>query len=404
MAAQDNRRRRESAVTKLVILGWGRSAVCPVGGALSGLHAHEIAAPVIRQMLDRAGIAASAVDALVAGNALGAGGNPARMAALAAGLPDRVAALSIDTQCCAGLDAVSMAAGMLFAGSAGLVSAGGVEAWSRAPLRQHRPLTATQAPVSYERPSFAPDPARDPDLLQAAAAHALSAGLRRERQDAHAMDSHQRAVAARAQLSDEITPVGLAIHDSHVRTLSVEKIRRLPVVAMTGHDASSAEQASLAAAHAVSMLAVSPRADGAAFVVLASEEAASSLDVKPQFRWHTGVSIGSAPERPMLATITATELALQRCGLEMKALWGVELHDAFAAQALAFLDHFSLDPARLNRRGGGLARGHPIGASGAISLVRLLSDMARDAPAGAFGATTIAGAGGLGAAAIVERL
>jgi acetyl-CoA C-acetyltransferase len=297
-----------------------------------------------------------------------------------------------------------MAAGMLFAGSAGLVIAGGLEAWSRAPLRQHRPLTATQAPVHYERPAFAPDPARDPDLLLAAAAHALSAGLRRERQDAHARDSHQRAFAARAQLSDEITPIGVADHDSHVRTLSAEKIRRLPVVAMTGHDASSAEQAGLAAAHAVSMLAVSPRADGAAFVVLASEETALSLGVKAQFRWHTGVSIGAAPERPMLATITATELALQRCGLHAQALWGVELHDAFAAQALAFLDHFSLDPARLNRRGGGLARGHPIGASGAISLVRLLNDMARDAPVGAFGATSIAGAGGLGAAAIVERL
>ena len=155
-----------------LIAGWARSAVAPHGGAFRALAAHEIGAPVLQALLQRAGLAAADVDAVILGNALGAGGNPARMVALAAGLPDRCAALTIDTQCCAGLDAIALAAGMLASGQAEVVVAGGVEAWSRAPIRQHRPLDPGEAPIAYERPAFAPDPARDPDLLQAAADYA----------------------------------------------------------------------------------------------------------------------------------------------------------------------------------------------------------------------------------------
>ncbi|WP_050476109.1 thiolase family protein [Herbaspirillum rhizosphaerae] len=389
-----------NAMNDAVILGWGRSAVTPIGGALSSLQPHEIGAPVLLGMLQRFGIPLAAIDAVIAGNAMGAGGNPARMLALAAGFPDRIPALSVDSQCCAGLDAVSLAKGLLAAGNADVVIAGGLEAWSRAPIRRHRPRHPGEPAIEYDSPAFAPDPARDPGMLPAAARHALAAGITRERQDNWAVQSHARAVAARLHLQHEIIAIGNAVHDSYPRALDQRHLVRMPVAAVSDDDRIDAATRQ---AHAVSRLAISPSADGAAFVVIATRDAARRLNLRPQFAWRAGVSVGALPETPMLAAIDAAQAALARTKNKIGDMWGVELHDAFAAQAIAFCDHLKLSPALLNRHGGGLVRGHPIGASGAISLVRLLADMQHAAPDGALGLTTIAAAGGLGAAAIVER-
>jgi acetyl-CoA C-acetyltransferase len=383
-----------------VILGWGRSAVTPLGGALSQLQPHEIAAPVVQGMLQRFGIQSNAIDAVIAGNAMGAGGNPARMLALAAGFNDRTPALSVDSQCCAGLDAIALAHGMLAAGNADVVIAGGVDAWSRAPIRQHRPRHAGESAVTYDSPAFAPDPARDPDMLLAAARHALKAGITREHQDAWAVLSHARAVAARAHIHNEIIAIGAATQDSYPRALDQRHLARMPMLALSDDD--SVDEATRQR-HAVSRIAVSPSADGAAFVVIATRDAAHRLNLHPHFAWRAGVSIGTLPETPMLAAIHAAQAALARTANSIDDLWGAELHDAFAAQAIAFCEALKLSPTQLNRHGGGLGRGHPIGASGAISLVRLLADMQQEAPNGALGLAAIAAAGGLGAAAIVER-
>lgn len=385
-----------------VILGWGRSAVTPLGGALSQLQPHEIATPVVQGILQRFGIPSTAIDAVIAGNAMGAGGNPARMLALAAGFADRIPALSVDSQCCAGLDAIALAHGMLAAGNADVVIAGGVEAWSRAPIRQHRPrhAHAGETAITYDSPAFAPDPARDPSMLLAAARHALKAGITREQQDAWAVHSHARAVAARAHIHNEIIAIGAATQDSYPRPLDQRHLARMPVVALSDDD--SADETTRQR-HAVSRIAVSPSADGAAFVVIATRDAARRLNLRPHFAWRAGVSVGAPPETPMLAAIDAAQTALARTANRIDDLWGVELHDAFAAQAIAFCEALALSPTLLNRHGGGLGRGHPIGASGAISLVRLLADMHQKAPHGALGLAAIAAAGGLGAAAIIER-
>ena len=129
------------------ILAWARTPVAPVGGVLAACQPHDLAAPLVARMLADAGLPPEAVDAVVLGNALGAGGNPARMLALAAGLPEGIPAVTLDSQCCAGLDAVTHACGLLALGQADVVVAGGAEAWSRAPLRMHRPLQAEEAPV-----------------------------------------------------------------------------------------------------------------------------------------------------------------------------------------------------------------------------------------------------------------
>ena len=394
-----------TALPVALIAGWARSAVAPHGGAFGALQAHEIAAPVIQALLKRAGINPQNVDAVVVGNALGAGGNPARLVALAAGLPDACAAFSIDTQCCSGLDAVSMAVGLIASGQASVVIAGGVEAWSRAPIRQHRPLREGDAPVAYERPAFAPDPARDPDMLASATRYAAAQGWTRAAQDAYAVQSHERALARQALLADEVVSEivnlnGLA-HDPYPRRISSALAARMPAVAKyeeTECDGTDRLDCSL------STLSISAKADGAGFLLLASPDACRALGLKPQAAWIASVSVGCPPETPLRAAEVAARAVLSRVGLESAdALAVVELHDAFAVQGLSFCQALHLDPLRVNRGGGGLARGHPIGASAAIALVRVLAELSLEKPS-SFGLTAVAGAGGLGAAAIVQRL
>jgi acetyl-CoA C-acetyltransferase len=385
--------------TPALIAAWARSAVAPHGGAFRELRAHEIGAPVLQALLQRAGIPPGAVDAVVMGNALGAGGNPARMVALAAGLPDRCAALSVDTQCCAGLDAVAMAAGLLASGQAEVVVAGGVEAWSRAPIRQHRPLTPDAAAIPFERPAFAPDPARDPDLLQAAADYAAAHQISRAMQDAYALDSHARALAHRAALAGEIVPVAGLHADAYPRAMRAASAVRLPVQAV----GVGADSGAPALDCAVSTLAISTRADGAAMVLLMTGAAAHRLGVQPTAQWTASASVGMDPAMPLLAAEAATRAVLQRAGLaDLLACDVVELHDAFAVQGLAFGAALNLDVSTFNRRGGGIARGHPIGASGAIALVRVLADLHMLGRPGARGLAAVAGAGGIGAATLVQ--
>jgi acetyl-CoA C-acetyltransferase len=381
--------------TPTLIASWARSAVAPLGGAFHTLSAHDIAAPVLQALLQRAGLSAENVDAVVLGNALGAGGNPARMVALAAGLPDRCAAFSIDTQCCAGLDAVAMAVGLLASGQAEVVVAGGAEAWSRSPIRQHRPLHADAAPMPFDRPAFAPDPSRDPDLLQAAADYAAAQGFSRKQQDRYACESHARAVQHRDQLAAEIVPVlGLA-HDTYPRQLRPAGLARLPVQAQAASE--------LGAACAVSTLAVSARADGAALVLLMTAQAARRLGIQAPAQWLASASVGVDPAMPLLAAEAATRRLLHRAGVaQASSLSAIELHDAFAVQGLAYCQALGLETSQINRLGGGVARGHPIGASGAIALVRVLADLQRQASAGALGLASVAGAGGIGAAALVR--
>jgi len=382
-----------------LIVAWGRSAVAPVGGALGRLQAHEIGAPVLQALLQRLRLPAQAVDAVVLGNALGAGGNPARLLALAAGLPQQCAALSVDTQCCAGLDAVSLAVGLLASGQASVVVAGGAEAWSRAPLRMHRPERPGATPQPYERPRFVPEPREDPDLLESAAAYALREGFSRAQQDAYALHSHARAVAHQAMLAQEIVPVAGLARDAYPRLLDAARAARMPRVAGAANPAGGSDCS-------LSALGISAKADGAALVLLATEPACRRFGLEPRATWVAGASVGSEPSTPLVAAEAAAREALRRGGSgRADELAAIELHDAFAVQGLAFCRNLGLDWQRINARGGGLARGHPIGASGAIALVRLLSGLCgEDATPQGWGLASVAGAGGIGSAALVRAL
>lgn len=379
------------------VIAWARSPVAPVGGALAQLQPHELAAPLVQALLERARLPAEAVDAVVLGNALGAGGNPARMLALASGLRESSAAYTVDTQCCAGLDAITLACGLLASGQARIVIAGGAEAWSRAPLRQHRPLQPQGPAVAYERPAFAPWPERDPDMLQAAADHAQRIACLRTAQDAYAIASHDKAVAARAGLRAEIVALQGLDHDAYPRALRAERVARMPVAALPAMARGGADCA-------VSTVAISPKADGAALLLLATQGACRDWGLAPAALWRGAVSVGGAPETPMLCAATAARQLLGRLALGVQDIARWELHDAFAVQGLAFRAELGMDPERLNAQGGGLARGHPIGASGAIAAVRVLAQLQSLDDGAAHGLACIAGAGGLGAAAIFQGL
>ncbi|WP_269584711.1 thiolase family protein [Roseibium sp. Sym1] len=378
-----------------VIVAARRTAVCPRGGALSRLQADELAAPVLAALLEDAGIEPERVDHVLLGNALYGGGNPARLAALRAGLPQSVPAVTIDTQCCSGLDAILLGARLIEAGAADCVIAGGAESFSRAPIRMTRPRAAGEQPVPYDRPSFAPPPFTDPDLADAAARLAQERGITRTDQAAFAVGSHQKALAARPLLKDRLVRDGgtLPDRDGFTRKLSVETALRAPVLAgsvETGLNAAT----------------IACEADGAAFVLMM---ASTVLDGSPRqgMTVRAGLSMGGDPADPALVPVAAAKRLLASCGVPMADLEAVELMEAYAVQAMVTAKDLALDPSRLNGLGGALARGHPIGASGAVLAVHLFEQLTgEETPAEgrcARGMALIAAAGGLGTAVMFEH-
>ncbi|SFE76601.1 acetyl-CoA C-acetyltransferase [Sulfitobacter brevis] len=360
------------------ILSACRSPVAPRGGALAKLALHELAAPVISQALNLAGLPTDVVDEVILSNALGMGGNPARIAALAAGLPTRVAGLSIDRQCAGGLDAVLLAQQMVESGAADVVVAGGAESYSRRPLRLQT-FADGRAPEPYDQAPFTPWPDRDPDMAEAAADLAEALGISRQTQDDWVITSHERALATQFNRA-EMVPLLALDRDPFARRMTARLCVRAPVV--TG--CITAANAAVAA-------------DGAAFCVVVSEKIAarfSSFKVKIL----AGATLGGDPTVPGLAPVAAIKAALEKAERSVDALDAAEIMEAYAVQAIACVRLAGLDPTIINRGGGALARGHPIGASGAINAVRLFHTLSQT---GGTGLAAIAAAGGIGSAVIL---
>ncbi|MFT4012696.1 MAG: thiolase family protein [Paracoccus sp. (in: a-proteobacteria)] len=361
-----------------VILAARRTAVLPRNGGFAALDLHELAAPVITALLADAGLAPGDVDEIVVGNALGAGGNPARRVALAAGLPLTVAGLGLDRQCCSGLDAILLADALIRAGRHRIVLAGGVESYSRRPLRL-RTFADGRPPQPYEQAPFTPWPKRDPDMAQAAAALAARLRIDRARMDRWAVESHAKALAARDRLAPEIVPVRGIVQDGFPRAMTAALCARAKALAGPITAANTAVAA-----------------DGAAFCLVA----APGILPKGLARILSGATLGDDPELPGLAPVPAIRAALEQAGLRARDLAVAEIMEAFAVQAIACQDLAGIDPRIVNPGGGGLARGHPIGASGAINAVRLVHELRP----GQAGLATIAAAGGIGTALVLERL
>ncbi len=352
-----------------------RSAVMPRGGAFARLSIEEMAAPLIAAILADAGLGVDDVDEVVCSNALGAGGNPARRVALAAGLPSRVAGLSTDRQCVGGLDALLIARAMVQSGAAQVVIAGGVESYSRRPIRLATDPKGGHA-KPYDQPPFTPWPDREVDVTEAAAALARRLGISRNDQDHFAVRSHARAMAAQGRMAAEIVPILGQGRDGFTRVLNLALAQR--AAPLSG---------SITAAN------TAVAADAAAFVVVTSAGVAAGRGL----RIASGVTLGADPNEPALGAVPAMIAALSQAGIGANALAVVELMEAYAVQAIACAEALGLDLALTNLGGGALARGHPIGASGAILAVRMFHEL----KAGR-GMAAISAAGGLGTAVVFE--
>jgi acetyl-CoA C-acetyltransferase len=349
-----------------------RTAVTPENGAFAALDLHALAAPVLQACLRHC---PAPPDEVILANALYGGGNPARMAALAAGLPETIAGLSIDRQCAGGLDAILLGARMIQSGAASIVLAGGAESHSRRPLRLRTDPNGGTA-QSYDRPPFTPWPNRDPDLHLSAAALAENLSISRASQDQFAIHSHAKARAAAHRLAAEIVPIAGQTQDAFTRALTEKITARAPI--LTG---------SLTAAN------TAIKADAAAFVLIVDAKTAQRFTTHKPARIAGGLTLGGAPDSPATAPIAAIRHTLKTAGLNPQNLTTTEIMEAYAVQAIACQQGANLDPVTMNRSGGALARGHPIGASGAINAVRLFHEL----QSGGTGLAAIAAAGGIAA-------
>jgi acetyl-CoA acyltransferase len=384
-----------------------RTPLGKLRGSLSSIRPDDLAATVVRALVT--GVPAldpARIDDVYWGAANQAGEdnrNVARMAALLAGLPDSVPGATVNRLCASGLEAVTTAARTIASGEADIVIAGGSESMSRAPFVLPRPDEALPHRMETADTRLGwrlvnPAMRELHGLLamgETAEEVAARYGIPRERQDDFALRSHQRAALARknGHFDDELLPVerpdGVVVDtDECVREdTSYEKLSRLKPVFRDGGTVTAGN--------------ASPMNDGAAGLLLVSEEALNDLGLESLGRYVAGASAGVHPDVMGIGPVPATRKVLTRAGWSVGDLEEAEFNEAFAAQALACVDQLGIDPDLVNPSGGAIALGHPLGCSGARILTTLLHRMRRTG-AGRGLATMCVGVG-QGSAVLVER-
>ncbi|WBO62535.1 thiolase family protein [Streptomyces camelliae] len=384
-----------------------RTPIGKLRGALSGIRPDDLAAAVIRDLVaDVPALDPARIDDVYWGAANQAGEdnrNVARMAALLAGLPESVPGATVNRLCASGLEAVTAAARTVAAGEADIVIAGGSESMSRAPFVLPRPDEALPQRIETYDTRLGwrlVNPAMKDlhgllSMGETAEKVAERYGISRERQDAFALRSHQLAAAARknGDFEDELLPVrrpdGIVVEqDECVREdTSLEKLARLRPVFRQGGTVTAGN--------------ASPMNDGAAGLLLVSEEALNELGLESLGRYVAGASAGVHPDVMGIGPVPATRKALARAGWDIADLQEAEFNEAFAAQALACVDQLGIDPDLVNPTGGAIALGHPLGCSGARILTTLLHRMRRTGAER--GLATMCVGVGQGSAVLVER-
>jgi len=371
-----------------VIIAALRTPIGTAGRSLAAVTAPDLAAPVLAALVESIEVTAADLHDVVLGNCMGPGGDVARVASLAAGFPVSVPALTVDRQCGSGLAAICVGAAMLRS-EPGAVLAGGAESASTAPWRFWPPAPGGD-PVRFERAPFAPGSLGDPDMGLAADLLASDHAVTRERQDAYAARSH--ALAAHTAESGgfvaEVVPVSGVCRDDRPRKgLTAERLARLRPAFR--------EHGTVTVGNSCGVN------DGAAAVAIVDAETHARMGV-PGLRVVATATVGVDPNRPGFGLVPATRLVLERAGLTLDDMDAVELNEAFAGQVLACCDVLGLDSGKVCVEGGALALGHPWGASGAVLVVRLFSQLVRGSR-GRYGLAAIAVGGGQGVAMVVER-
>ncbi len=393
-------------MTAVFLVSAVRTAIGSFGGSLRGYEPGELAARVTREAVRRAGADAAHIGHVVFGQVIPTGPRDAylaRIAALGAGLPPAVPALTVNRLCGSGLQAIVSAAQAIALGDCELAVAGGAEVMSRAPflapaVRWGKKLG--DAALVDALNGALTDPFEN--VLMGVTGENVAAryGISRERQDELALESQRRAAAAIAagRFASQIVPIpvesrgeaGEFTVDEHVRgdctAQSLAKLR--PIFRRDGGTVTAGNASGLN--------------DGAAAVTLASAAAVERYALQPLARLLAYAHAGVEPAYMGIGPVPATQRALERAGLAVADLDIVESNEAFAAQACAVSSELRLDPARTNPNGGAIALGHPIGATGAILVTKLVHELHRSN--GRYGLVTMCIGGGQGIAAILERV
>ena len=389
-------------MTRAVILSAVRTPVGRYGGALSGVRPDDLAATAIAAAVERAGVEPAEIDDVYLGCANQAGEdnrNVARMAGLLAGLPDSVAGVTVNRLCASGLSAVVSACHAVAAGDGELFVAGGVESMSRAPFVTAKPDAAFPRGdrVAYDTTLGWRFP--NPRLAGMFPLESMGEtgenvaerwGVSRDDQDAFALMSQRRWAEANTagRLRDEIVPVGEVERDEHPRPdTSLEKLAALRP-AFRGEGTVTAGNSS-------------GINDGAAALVIASEEKARSLGAEPLGAFVGSAVAGVDPRVMGVGPVPAVRKLLSRANVGVEDIDLVELNEAFASQSLVVIRELGLDPEKLNVNGGAIALGHPLGMSGARLVVSLLHELRRRE--GRYGLATLCVGVGQGQAALFRR-
>lgn len=376
------------------VLGGLRTPIAHRGGALSHMRPEELGSAVVRALLTRYGLTGRELSGVLAGNAVGTGGNLTRLMALMAGLPEEVPACTIDMQCASAAAAISLAAAKLASGQGELFLAGGMESASLQPLRIYDAKDPRHALVpdgAYMTAQFAPGEVAPDAMLKGAERVMETEHVTKAELDAFVLRSHRLAGKAVQQgwLDDVMVPVGECHHDSGVRPhLSQKLLDRLPPHFGPGTllDAGNA-----CAIH-----------DGAAFLLLASGDFLRRHHLRPSARIVATASVGGRPDESPRGAMRTADVLLSRQGLSYEDLAAIEFNEAFAVIDVLFHRAHPGCLGRYNCLGGALAYGHPYGASGAIIALHLLQSL--KLMGGGLGLLSIAGAGGMGEAILLERL
>jgi 3-oxoadipyl-CoA thiolase len=385
-------------VAEAVILSAVRTPIGRYGGALSEVRPDDLAALVIKEAVQRAGVSPGDIEDVYFGAANQAGEdnrNVARMGALLAGLPQSVAGVTVNRLCASGLSAVVGAAHAIRAGDGELFVAGGVESMSRAPLVTAKPEygdgTTWDTTLGWRFPNPRMEEMFPLESMGETGENVAERyGITRDDQDAFAFQSHRRWAAAQeaGRFADELVPVGEVGRDEHPRPdTSLEKLATLKSAFREGGTITAGNASGIN--------------DGAAALVLASEEKARELSVEPLGRFVASAVAGVDPRFMGVGPVPAVQKLLARAGIEAADLDLVELNEAFASQSLQVIRELGLDPERVNVNGGAIALGHPLGMSGARLVVSLLHELRRRE--GRYGLATLCVGVGQGQAAIFER-
>ena len=390
---------------KVVLAGACRTAIGKMGGALSNTPAADLGSIVIKEALNRAGVKPEQVDEVLMGCVIQAaqGQNVARQASIKAGLPIEVPAVTLNVVCGSGLNCVNQAAAMIMAGQADIVVAGGMENMSMAPYAM------TKARFGYRMNNATIVDTMVNDALTDAFNHyhmMITAEnicdrwhLTREELDEFSANSQQKAEKAMAEhkFDDEIVPVPVKVKKQTVEF----KVDEGPRPGTTVETLAKLRCCSGKEGGMVTAGNASGINDGAAAIVVMSEEKAKELGVTPMATWVQGALAGVEPEIMGIGPVAATRKVMERTGLTVDDMDLIEANEAFAAQSVAVAKELGFDMSKVNVNGGAVALGHPVGASGCRILVTLLHEMQkRDAKKGL---ATLCIGGGMGCATIVER-